>query len=103
MGTNFFKTGGFGGVTAGELGNYVKPVAKYMQYVSPGAHEALSQANKYNASQYVAPQPTPYYAGRTPTLADANAGYVTAANNVAQKLNPAQQQQPLNRAWMGGP
>lgn len=74
MGTNFFKTGGFGSINAGKFGNLVAPIAKYTQYVSPGAHMALEQANKYNVSK-VMPVSTGYFAGKAPTLGDALAGY----------------------------
>lgn len=101
MGTNFFKTGGFGSVNAGKVGNFVAPVAKYTQYVSPGAHMALEQANKYKQSMVIPQTPTPY-AGVTPTLADANREYQMPAPMAAPApLTPRSPFQPTPQPKVG--
>lgn len=78
MGTNFFKSGGFGLENAGKVGKTFAPVSKYLKFVSPGAGMSEQMANRARRDSYVASTPTPF-AGVTPTLADANNGYQTRA------------------------
>lgn len=68
MGSSFF----------GKVGQKVEPVAKYLQYVSPGAHFGHEQGKAYTASQKM-PASTGPFAGVTPTLADANRSYMPRA------------------------
>lgn len=68
-------------------GSGLDSVNSVLQYVSPGAHEEHQQGKAYTNRLNVPAAEAPYYAGKTPTLADANAGYVQAAK--AMIPNPA--------------
>lgn len=100
MGTNFFKSGGFGLQNAGKVGTFVQPVAKYLKFASPGAGMADQMANRARRDNYVGSTPTPF-AGKQPTLADANMGYVQAARAIAPQQPNVQIPQQPPRAWMG--
>lgn len=97
MGTNFFNHGFGSGPALGKIGAAVQPAAKYLRYVSPGASIAYGQGKSYNAAKVMPPSTGPY-AGKVPTLADANRGYQAVAPLPAAKTvtpgNP-------DRAWSG--
>jgi hypothetical protein len=68
------------------VGKYIDPAA---------AQNGQAYANRNNVSGY--PNPTPY-AGVTPTLQDANNGYVQAAQKVTQQQQQQRQQSPYQGA-----
>jgi hypothetical protein len=62
------------------------------KFMSPGAYNLGQQyINRRNPPAGYQPAPTPY-AGQDPTLRDANAGYVNAANQAVEQRNKAFQQ-----------
>lgn len=84
MGSTFFSSGS--GV--GKFASNLAPVDKYLRYVSPGASRQYKQGQEYQNRMNVDFGPTPF-AGKQPTLADANAGYVQAARSAAPMVGMA--------------